>query len=211
MDLQAAVIPVTGFQQNCTLFWAKSSKAGVVIDPGGELDRIMGVIEDQEIRIEKLVLTHGHIDHAGGAAELSENLGVPIIGPHRDDKFLLDGLEQQAVSFGLEGVRNCEPSKWLDEGDVLEMAGCSFNVLHCPGHSPGSVVFHQPELRFLIAGDVLFQGSIGRTDLPGGDHEALIRSIKEKLFPLGDEVSFICGHGPGSTIGRERASNPFLA
>lgn len=210
-EIKAAIIPVTMFQQNCTVLWSEAGKNATVIDPGGELERILSLVKDQGLTVEKLVLTHGHIDHAGGAAELSELVKAPIVGPHEADRFLLDGLEELAPKYGVEGVRNCSPDQWLEEGDTVAMAGYDFAVLHCPGHSPGSVAFHQPELRLLIAGDVIFQGSVGRTDLPGGDHDTLIGSIKDKLFPLGDDVTFICGHGPASTIGRERASNPFLA
>jgi glyoxylase-like metal-dependent hydrolase (beta-lactamase superfamily II) len=207
---RAAIIPVTPFQQNCTLIWCEATKKAAVIDPGGDLDRIRQAIASAGVTVEKILLTHGHIDHAGGAAELKESLGVPIEGPHHDDLFLLQHLAQTGQSYGIVGSRNVMPDRWLKEGDEVRVGDVTFSVLHCPGHSPGSVVFVNTEQRFAIVGDVLFRGSVGRTDLPGGDHQALIRSIAGKLLPLGDDVAFICGHGPGSTLGDERATNPFL-
>jgi glyoxylase-like metal-dependent hydrolase (beta-lactamase superfamily II) len=180
-----------------------------VIDPGGDLDRIEDAIKQSKVTVERILLTHGHIDHAAAAAELKERLGVPIEGPHRADQFLLDHLPETGSKYGID-ARAVTPDRWLEEGDEVTVGDLTFGVLHCPGHSPGSVVFTNAAQRFAIVGDVLFQGSVGRTDLPGGDHDALIRSIKEKLLPLGDDVAFICGHGPGSTIGDERRSNPFL-
>jgi glyoxylase-like metal-dependent hydrolase (beta-lactamase superfamily II) len=212
MPLKAAIIPVTPFQQNCTLLWDETSKRGAVIDPGGDLDRIQKGLDQVGLLVEKIILTHGHIDHAGGAAQLQETLGgVPIEGPHRADKFLLDGLAEQGRAYGLGETRNVTPNRWLEEGDSVSMAGVPFAVLHCPGHSPGSVVLVNDAQRLALVGDVLFRGSIGRTDFPYGDHEALIGAIKSKLLPLGDDLIFICGHGPMSTIGEERRSNPFLA
>ena len=208
-DIRAAIIPVTPFEQNCTLLWNDRTKKGAVIDPGGDLDRIRQAIAETGMSVEKILLTHGHIDHAGGAAELKENLGVPVEGPHEADRFLLDRLEESGRGYGLE-ARPVTPDRWLQEGDVVTVGDLVLDVLHCPGHSPGSVVFVAPGQRFAIVGDVLFQGSVGRTDLPGGDGRALIRSIKDKLLPLGDDVAFICGHGPASTIGQERQTNPFL-
>ncbi len=208
-DLRAAIIPVTPLQQNCTLLWSESTKTGAVIDPGGDLDRIREAIAGVGIAIEKIILTHGHIDHAGGAAELREQLGAPIEGPHEADRFLLDGLEATGRGYGIP-ARPVTPDRWLEEGDVVSIGALDLQVLHCPGHSPGSVAFVSAERRFAIVGDVLFQGSVGRTDLPGGDGRALIRSIRDKLLPLGDDVAFICGHGPASTIGQERRTNPFL-
>lgn len=210
-QLQAIIVPVTPFQQNCTILFDGETKKGVVIDPGGDLDRIREAIESQGIDVEAIWITHGHIDHAAAALDLKEVLNVDIIGPHRDDKFLLDNLEAAGLKYGItEGVRNVTPDRWLDEGDKVSVAGHEFDVLHTPGHAPGHVVFFSPEARFAIVGDVLFNGSVGRTDLPGGDHAALIRSIKEKLLPLGDDIGFICGHGPGGRFGEERRSNPFL-
>jgi glyoxylase-like metal-dependent hydrolase (beta-lactamase superfamily II) len=206
---RAAIIPVTLFQQNCTLLWSEESKRGAVIDPGGDLDDIAAAIDETGIAVEKILLTHGHIDHAGGAAELKEKLGVPIEGPHRADAPLLDHLAETGRAYGIE-ARAVTPDRWLDEGDEVTVGDLAFSILHCPGHSPGSVVFVNASERFAIVGDVLFRGSVGRTDLPGGNHDALIHAIKTKLLPLGDDIAFICGHGPASTIGQERATNPFL-
>jgi hydroxyacylglutathione hydrolase len=210
-QLNAGIVPVTPFQQNCTILFDADDKQGVVVDPGGDVDQILGVLKDNGITVTAIWLTHGHIDHAGGAMELKEALGVDIVGPHEADRFLLDGLEVQARQFGVSGaVRNCTPDRYLTEGETVSFGTHSFEVLHCPGHAPGHVVFFNREANFAHVGDVLFHGSIGRTDLPGGDHAALIRSIKEKLLPLGDDVGFICGHGPGGRLGEERRSNPFL-
>jgi glyoxylase-like metal-dependent hydrolase (beta-lactamase superfamily II) len=212
MPLRAAIVPVTPFMQNCTLLWDDGSMAGAVVDPGGDVRRIRAGIAKAGVSVEKILLTHGHIDHAGGAMELKEQLGaIPIEGPHRADDFLLEGLEEQGLQFGMENVRNVTPDRWLAEGDMVTVAGHPFSVLHCPGHSRGSVVLVNAEQRFLLVGDVLFKGSVGRTDFAYGDHDALIAGIKTKLLPLGDDYSFICGHGPMSTIGEERRSNPFLA
>jgi glyoxylase-like metal-dependent hydrolase (beta-lactamase superfamily II) len=208
--LKAAILPVTPFQQNCTLLWDAATKRGAVVDPGGEVDRIQAAIAEVGITVEKILLTHGHIDHAGGADELRAALGVAIEGPHIADKFLLDGLERQGREYGFE-ARAVVPDRWLDDGDAVDVAGHAFDILHCPGHSPGSVVFVNKTQKFILMGDVLFRGSIGRTDFPYGDHDALIGAIKTKLLPLGDEFAFICGHGPTSTIGAERRSNPFIA
>jgi hydroxyacylglutathione hydrolase len=205
---RAKIIPVTPFQQNCTLLWCDASRSGV-IDPGGDLAAIEQQIKAEQVRVEKIWLTHGHIDHAGGAAELKERLSVDIEGPHRADRFLLDHLAESGRAFGMK-ARNVVPDRWFEEGDEATVGELSFSVLHCPGHSPGSIVFVNRAQRFAIVGDVLFQGSIGRSDLPGGDHQTLIRSITSKLLPLADDVSFICGHGPMSNIGHERRTNPFL-
>jgi hydroxyacylglutathione hydrolase len=207
---RAAIIPVTPFQQNCSLVWDDDTKVGAVVDPGGDLQLIRDAIAQTGITIEKILLTHGHIDHAGGADELREALKVPIEGPHLADKPLLDALDKQGLKYGILDARAVTPDRWLAEGDRVTVGGLSFEIFHCPGHSPGSVVFFNAADRFCLMGDVLFQGSIGRTDLPGGDHAALISAIKSKLFPLGDDVAFIPGHGGASTIGAERQSNPFL-
>ena len=210
-DLQIAIIPVTPFQQNCTLIWDSGTMQGVVIDPGGENDRIKAAIEQTGMKVEAIWLTHGHIDHAAGAMDMKDDLAVEIIGPHREDLPLLQGLESQAQMFGLtDPVRNCQPDRWLEEGEVLSIAEHQFEVFHCPGHAPGHVVFYNEAASFVHVGDVLFAGSIGRTDLPGGDHATLIDSIKTKLMAWPDSVQFICGHGPASSIGQERKSNPFL-
>jgi len=209
--LKAAIIPITPFQQNCTLIWDPETKIGAVVDPGGDLEHIERAIAEVGMKPEKIILTHGHIDHAGGAAELKERLGgVPIEGPHEAERPLLDKLAEQGEAYGMLSARPVTPDRWLAEGDEVTVAGHTFEVLHCPGHSPGSVVFVNRPQRFALVGDVLFQGSIGRTDLPMGNHEALLTSIRTKLLPLGDEFAFICGHGPMSTIGHERQTNPFL-
>jgi hydroxyacylglutathione hydrolase len=209
-SLKAAIIPVTPFEQNCSLIWDEATKVGAVVDPGGDLDRIEQAISETGIRVEKILLTHGHIDHAGGADELRGKLGVKIEGPHKADKILLDALEKQGLAYGITGARNVTPDRWLDEGETVTVAGHTFEIFHCPGHSPGSVVFFHRAQRLALVGDVLFQGSIGRTDFPYGDHAALIDAIHTKLFPLGDDVAFICGHGPPGKIGAERKNNPFL-
>ena len=209
-NARAAIIPVTPFQQNCTLLWDDDSKRGVVFDPGGDIDRIAQAIAEMKVTVERILLTHGHIDHASGADELRERLGVPIEGPHRGDRFLLDHLIESGPAYGIDGARNVTPDRWLEEGDEVAVGDMTFAILHCPGHSPGSVVFVNPAQRFAIVGDVLFRGSIGRTDLPGGDHQQLLDSIAKKLLPLGDDIGFICGHGAGSSFGQERVSNPFL-
>lgn len=210
-ELNAGIIPVTGFQQNCTILFDSETREGVVVDPGGDVDRIVQTIRENGLEIKAIWLTHGHIDHAGGAMDLKDTLGVEIVGSHRDDLPLLQGLEQQARMFRMDGaVRNVTPDRWLEDGDTVSFGEHVFQVLHCPGHAPGHVVFYNEKARFAHVGDVLFRGSIGRTDLPGGNHEQLIRSIKEKLFPLGDDVGFLCGHGPGGRLGDERRTNPFL-
>ncbi|WP_072372319.1 MBL fold metallo-hydrolase [Hyphomicrobium sp. NDB2Meth4] len=208
--LKAAIIPVTGFQQNCTLLWDPETMKGAVVDPGGDLDQIQAAIAQVGMQPEKILLTHGHIDHAGGAAELRERLGgIPIEGPHVNERPLLDNLEKQGEAYGVP-ARAVTPDRWLDEGETVSVAGHTFEVLHCPGHSPGSVVLVNRAQRFALMGDVLFQGSIGRTDLPLGNHEALMHSIRTKVMALPDEFVFICGHGPMSSIGQERRTNPFI-
>lgn len=210
-QIRAGIVPVTPFQQNCTVLFDDETRAGVVVDPGGDVDTILDVIRKNGLSIGEIWITHGHIDHAGGAMELKEALDVDVIGPHEADSAMLANLASQARMFGLEGtVRNCTPDRFLSEGDKVSFGEHVFEVLHCPGHAPGHVVFYNRAAKFAHVGDVLFHGSIGRTDLPGGDHAALIASIKEKLLPLGDDVGFICGHGPGGRFGEERINNPFL-
>jgi hydroxyacylglutathione hydrolase len=206
----AMIVPVTPFEQNCTLLWCTATQKAIVIDPGGDLPKIQAAIKEANVTVEKIWLTHGHIDHVGGAADLRDALKVAIEGPHIADKFLLDNVVASGARFGFTGVRDFAPDRWLEEGDQVSVGELTFDILHCPGHSPGSVVFFNKEMRFAHVGDVLFNGSVGRTDLPGGDHATLIKSIKEKLLPLGDDVGFICGHGAGSRIGHERMTNPFL-
>ncbi|MBL8491337.1 MAG: MBL fold metallo-hydrolase [Rhodocyclaceae bacterium] len=208
--MQYVMIPVTAFAQNATLLWDETTMAGAVVDPGGDLDRILAEAQRRGVRIEKILLTHGHIDHAGATAELAERLGVPIEGPHVDDAFWIEQLPTQSRMFGLPGARAFVPDRWLEGGDRVQVGGIGFEVVHAPGHTPGHVVFYQPEARLAIVGDVLFAGSIGRTDFPRGDYQALINAIRERLFPLGDDVTFIPGHGPTSTFGEERMSNPFV-
>lgn len=209
--LQAGIIPVTPFQQNCTIFFDTDSKQGVVVDPGGDVDTIVATIAQNGFDIVEIWLTHGHLDHAGGADELREKLGVAVVGPHQDDKPLLDGLEMQASRFGVDmPVRNLVPDRFLEEGETVSFGEHVFEVFHCPGHAPGHVIFFNRTENIAHLGDVLFNGSIGRTDLPGGNHEQLLASIRDKVLPLGDDVGFLCGHGPGGRIGEERRSNPYL-
>jgi len=211
MSLKAAIVPVTPFQQNCTLLWEEETKRGGVVDPGGDVPSLEQAIARAGLKVEKILLTHGHVDHAGGASELAARLGVDIDGPHRADAFLLEALPEQGRALGLVNARKVTPTRWLEEGSTVKAAGVEFEVFHCPGHSPGSVVLVAVAQRFALVGDVLFRGSIGRTDFPYGDHTALLRSIRTKLLSLPDDLVFICGHGPTSTIGEERRSNPFIA
>lgn len=209
--MRVAVVPVTPFQQNCSLVWDPATKRGAVVDPGGDLEQVLGVAEREGVAIEKILLTHAHIDHAGATAELARRLGVPVEGPHEGDRFWIEALGQQAQMFGLKSEGPFEPDRWLHDGDTVTVGGLTLDVRHCPGHTPGHVVFFHAPSRFAIVGDVLFQGSIGRTDFPGGDHGQLIASIRERLFPLGDDVRFLPGHGPLSTFGAERTSNPYVS
>ena len=209
MTLQIAVIPVTPFQQNCTLIWNAENLRGAVVDPGGDVPQLLAAIKQAGITVTDIFLTHGHLDHAGGAAELAAALGVKITGPGVEDKFLLDGIAAQAKSFGFH-AQNCTPDTWLREGDRVNMGGEEFEVLHCPGHTPGHMVFINHEANFGMVGDVLFRNSVGRTDFPYGDTDTLLAAITAKLLVLPDDFTFICGHGPNSTIGAEKRSNPFL-
>jgi glyoxylase-like metal-dependent hydrolase (beta-lactamase superfamily II) len=210
MTLRAVVVPVTPFAQNCSLIWCDSTGRGAVIDPGGDLERILGQVEEHDVALEKILLTHAHIDHAGATAELARRFSLPIEGPHSEDRFWIEQLPEQAAMFGLEGSESFEPDRWLEQGDTVSVGEVTLEVLHCPGHTPGHVVFFEPEARLAFVGDVLFQGSIGRTDFPRGDYATLIRSIRQNLFPLGDDVRFVPGHGPMSTFGQERRTNPFV-
>ncbi len=209
-QLKAFIIPVTPFQQNCSLVYDETKKVGAIVDPGGDVPVILAAIKQSGIAVEKILLTHGHIDHAGGAAELAETLGVPIEGPHVEDTFLLEALPQSGAGYGMTGVRAVTPDRWLKEGATVTVGDLSFKVYEAPGHTPGSVVFFNEANRFALVGDVLFKGSVGRTDFPRGDHATLLRSIREKLYPLGDDVVCLPGHGEPCQIGTERQTNPFL-
>lgn len=209
-QLQIELIPVTLFQQNCALIWDSETMKGSIVDPGGDVPRILGAIAKAGVTVEQIYLTHGHLDHAGGAAELAKALGVKIIGPDKRDQPLLNAITTQAKMFGATGMENATPDRWLTEGETVRIGGAAFEVLHCPGHTPGHVVFVNRAAKFGIFGDVLFRGSVGRTDFTYGDTAALIAAIKTKLLPLPDDFAFICGHGANSTIGVERRSNPFI-
>ena len=210
MNMKCAIIPVTPFQQNSTLVWNEETMVGASIDPGGDIDQILSMRDEVGMTIEKIFLTHGHLDHASGTVNLASRLGVPVEGPHEEDAFLLDALPAQAQKYGFPETAAVKPDRWLKNGDSVEAGGLTFDVRHCPGHTPGHVVFFHEPSRFAVVGDVLFQGSIGRTDLPRGDHETLLRSIREQLWPLGEDVVFVPGHGPASTFGNERKTNPFV-
>ncbi|NVK02229.1 MAG: MBL fold metallo-hydrolase [Oceanospirillaceae bacterium] len=205
------IIPVTPFAQNCTLIWCPDTLEAAVVDPGGDVELIQRAITEEGVSVKQILLTHGHIDHAGASATLARALSVPIIGPHKADQFWLDGLEQQSAMFGFAQVEKFLPDQWLDDGAQVKVGNITLDVIHAPGHTPGHIVFLDRTNSMAQVGDVLFQGSIGRTDFPQGDHQTLIDSIKNKLFPLGDEITFVPGHGPESTFGHERRTNPFVS
>ncbi|MBL3590028.1 MAG: MBL fold metallo-hydrolase [gamma proteobacterium endosymbiont of Lamellibrachia anaximandri] len=209
--MRALIIPVTDFQQNCTLLWCEKTQASAIVDPGGDIERIVDAVSVHQLKPQLILITHGHIDHAGGAAVLARKLDIPIEGPQQDDRFWLEGMPDQAAMFGFSAVEAFEPDRWLKDGDHVSFGEVELEVLHCPGHTPGHVVFFHRESEMALVGDVLFHGSIGRTDFPQSNHAALIRSIKEKLWPLGSAVRFIPGHGSESTFGEERRNNPFVA
>ena len=210
-NLKVAIIPVTPLMQNCSVIWNENTKNAAVTDPGGDLDKINDFLSKNGLKLVKIFITHGHLDHAGGAHELSKEHDVNIEGPHLEDEFLVSGLEQQGKMYGVPNAKNFTPNRWLDEGDQIEFDGILFDVYHCPGHTPGHVIFHQSEAKIALVGDVLFNGSIGRTDLPRGSMQSLIDSIKSKLWKLDDETTFIPGHGPISTFGHEKRTNPYVA
>ena len=210
MTLRAVVVPVTPFAQNCSVIWCDVTGRGAVIDPGGDVDRILDVVDSNGVKLEKILLTHAHIDHAGAAAELARRFSLPIEGPHPDDRFWIEQLPQQGTMFGLGRTESFEPTRWLGQGDAVTVGDVTLDVRHCPGHTPGHVVFFEPGSRLAFVGDVLFAGSIGRTDFPQGNHQQLIDSITQRLWPMGDDTVFIPGHGPESTFGRERRSNPYV-
>ena len=209
--MKAALVPVTPFQQNCSILVCEHTGRAAVVDPGGDLDRILGAVEKMGVQLEKILLTHGHIDHCGGTAELRRRTGLPVEGPHREDAFWIDQLETQGERFGFPRLERFTPDRWLEGGDTVSFGQTVLEVRHCPGHTPGHVVFFSPEARLAVVGDVLFAGSIGRTDFPRGDLDTLLHSITTQLWPLGDDVVFIPGHGPTSTFGEERESNPYVS
>ena len=208
--LKAFIQPVTPFQQNAIILYCDETKKSVIVDPGGDIEKLLDISKKNKLIPEKILLTHGHIDHAGGATELSEILNIKIYGPHKADKFLLNELQKQGEMFGLPS-KNCIPDKWLDEGDIIEIGNEILEIYFCPGHTPGHIIFFNKKNNLALVGDVLFNGSIGRTDLPGGNFDELISSVKNKLWPLGKDIDFIPGHGPVSTFRAERLSNPFVS
>lgn len=208
--LKYQILPVTQFMQNCTLLWCDETNEAALVDPGGETKRLLNAIAERGLTLTGIWLTHGHLDHVGAADELRQATGCSITGPHQADAFWLQALSAQSEMFGFTRTESFVPDRWLEEGETLTLGNQQLQVLHCPGHTPGHVIFFSPASQLALVGDVLFQGSIGRTDFPQGNHEQLLASITEKLLPLGDAITFIPGHGPNSTLGRERLSNPYL-
>ena len=208
--LDFRIVPVTPFEQNCSIVWCTASRRAAVVDPGGDVPRIQAALDELGVTVERILITHGHLDHAGGAAALKRALDVPIEGPQREDDFWIAAMEQQSQMFGVGGAERFTPDRWLEDGDEVAVGEQRFAVLHTPGHTPGHVVFHHAGAKLALVGDVLFAGSIGRTDFPRGNHQQLLASIRTKLFPLGDDVRFIPGHGPMSTFGDEREDNPYV-
>ncbi|MCG8155110.1 MBL fold metallo-hydrolase [Brenneria goodwinii] len=204
------IVPVTAFSQNCTLLWCEKTHEAAIVDPGGDADKIKQAVVQAGITVKQILLTHGHLDHVGAAAELAEYYQVPILGPQTEDAFWLAGLPEQSRMFGLSECKALTPTRWLDEGDEVKVGDVTLAVFHCPGHTPGHIVFFDAVSRLAQVGDVIFNGGVGRSDFPRGDHQALIASIRNKLLPLGDDVTFIPGHGPISTFGQERKTNPFI-
>jgi len=209
--LDLRIIPVTPFAQNCSLLWDTESMDGILVDPGGEAEKLLGAIKELGVNLKEIWLTHGHLDHAGGAEEIRELTGVPVIGPHKDDQFWLDQIEQSWAQYGQAGMgKNIVPDRYLEDGETLKLGDVEFSIAHTPGHTPGHVVIYNQDMKIAFVGDVLFRGSIGRTDFPKGNHQQLIDSIRDKLWPLGGDMRFVPGHGPMSTFGAERADNPFV-
>ena len=208
--MRVGIGPVTAFEQNCSLLWCTATMRGALVDPGGDLDKLKQALEKTGVELEKILVTHGHMDHCGMAGVLAKDMGVPIEGPHEGDRFWIESLDDPARRYGLPG-ESFEPDRWLGQGDTVQVGELELDVVHCPGHTPGHVVFFHEPSRFAFVGDVLFAGSIGRTDFPQGDHQQLIDSITGRLWPLGDDVTFVPGHGPTSTFGHERRTNPFVA
>lgn len=208
--LHYETVPVTPFQQNCSIVWCEATRRAAIIDPGGDLEELLAAVKALGVTLEQIWITHAHVDHAAGTADLAEQLGLPIYGPHEEDQFWIDGLAQAAQMYGFPPAKPFVPTRWLHDGDTLTLGEQTVSVRHCPGHTPGHVVFHAPQIKRAFVGDVLFAGSIGRTDFPRGDYDTLIASITQRLWPMGDDTVFIPGHGPESTFGRERVSNPFV-
>lgn len=208
--LQYLTVPVTPFLQNCSIVWCDATKEAAIIDAGGDIPVLLAEIKRLGLTLKALWVTHAHIDHAGAVGELADTLALPIVGPHTGDQFWIDGLAQQSAMFNFAPARQFTPTRWLQDGDTVQIGHETLNVRHCPGHTPGHVVFHAPQIDRAFVGDVLFAGSIGRTDFPQGDHDQLISSITQRLWPMGDQTVFIPGHGPESTFGRERSSNPYV-
>ena len=203
-------IPVTNYEQNCSLVWCEETNKAALIDPGGEAERLLEIVKQKGLELESILLTHGHLDHVGASREIADALNVPIIGPQKEEAFWLDMLPRQSEMFNFAHVDPLVPDKWLEDGDEVSVGNIRFSVLHCPGHTPGHIIFYNSVSKIAFVGDVLFKGSIGRTDFPRGDHDTLINAIKTKLLPLGDDVEFIPGHGPNSTLGEERRNNPYI-
>jgi len=209
--LKAQIVPVTSFSQNCSIIWCDETMEGAFVDPGGDAEKLLATAEKLGVKITKILLTHGHLDHAGGAADIVDKLGLKIIGPHKEDKFWLDQIEEHANKYGMKGLRCCTPDEWLDDGDEVMVGNVKLSVLHTPGHTPGHVVLYNEASKVAFVGDVIFKGSIGRTDFPRGDLQTLLTAISTKLWPLGDDVTFVPGHGPLSTFGAERQTNPYVS
>jgi hydroxyacylglutathione hydrolase len=210
MAFRYLTVPVTHFQQNCSIVWCDDTGQAAVIDPGGDLPQLIAAADGLGVKLEQIWLTHAHVDHAGGSGELSRTRGLPITGPHEEDRFWINALPQQGVMFDFPPAEPFEPDRWLNDGDTVRVGRCELEVRHCPGHTPGHVVFFERETKTAFVGDVIFSGSIGRTDFPRGDYATLVNSIVSKLWPLGDDVRFVPGHGPESTFGHERRHNPYV-